>query len=160
LWVTLAVLSVIGLGIWLWKRRKRLQLEMQQGAPLRPPEETIWDLINRLENSTLIAEGNTKEFYYQLSVGLRQYLENRFQFSALDRTTAELLGEFRRNNFSLDLTSLLRDFFDNSDLVKFAKFTPTENEVAQDLLRVKQVVTQTTPQISKEKETSEEKIPL
>ncbi|MCG3203365.1 MAG: hypothetical protein KCHDKBKB_00021 [Elusimicrobia bacterium] len=146
LWILIAFLICGGGGYFLWrwlnKNRKR-----DDGAPLRPPrppEEVAWEAIHNLEDADLISSGQHKEFYYRLSVILREYLENRYGFSALDRTTAELMSEFRRQNFPLLLTQTSRNFFDNADLVKFAKFLPTEEEVIHDLNQVKHIINMTT----------------
>ena len=128
---------------------------MPSGPP-RPAEELAWEAIHALEDADLITNGQTKEFYYRLSIILREYLERRFGISALDKTTAELLLEFRKRNFPM--TQMVRDFFDSADLVKFAKFTPSEEDVTSDLNKVKQFVNLTTPQ--KQKPAAEEKVSI
>jgi len=143
--VALACLGVGGYFGYLWWRSRILEESLRAGPP-KPPEEIAWDALHKLEDSNLLSEGHAKEFYFQLSVILRQYLENRYHFSALDRTTSELLMEFRKNNFGLELTNEMRDFLDNADLVKFAKWTPEEGEIDGDVSRVKHVITITTPQ--------------
>jgi hypothetical protein len=158
-WLLLFLCLTAGLlyGGFKWmKLKKNPQGDISK--PKRPPEETAWEALHKLEDSDMLANGQIKEFYYRLSVITRRYLEHRYQFSALDRTTTELLNEFRRSNLSYALTNLCRAFFDNADLVKFAKFTPREEEIESDMERVKQFITLTTP--AKKEESPMDKIPV
>ncbi|MCB4755793.1 MAG: hypothetical protein LHV69_01945 [Elusimicrobia bacterium] len=152
-WITLVILLLSGLGalLYWWCRQKKL-LEQLQAGPPKPAEEIAWEALHALEDSSLLSDGNIKEYYFQLSLILRQYLENRYLFSALERTTSELLAEFRRLKLTMDLTNELRDSLDNADLVKFAKYTPVEDDIEEDLNRVKRIITITTPQASEKKE--------
>ena len=116
--------------------------------------------IRNLEVSDLFSQEQIKEFYFRLSVIFREYLEGRYQISALDRTTSELLSEFRRLNFTLDMNNQVRDLLDNADLVKFAKVTPEPEEIEGDLNRVKNFVAMTTPVKEEAVEKTEETIPV
>ncbi len=162
IWVLIGLfIATIGgyLG-WRWFNLHRRKISGEPEGPPRPPEELAWEAIHKLEDADLIHSGQIKEFYYQLSVILRDYLERRYRLSALDRTTSELLSEFRRQNFDSALTSIGRDFFENADLVKFAKFTPGENEVTDDLNRVKQFINLTTPKKQETGPAPHEEIPV
>jgi len=163
LWIGLGALLLIGLLLWAIRNIKRSKHGFEApSAPPVPPEVLIWEIIQRLEASDWIEKGLAKEYYSDLSTGLRQYLENRFALSILDKTTSEILQECRKNEFSLDNLSLLRDFFESGDLVKFAKFTPPEDYIHDDLERVKKFVARTTPQkVSfSESEKKNEAIPI
>lgn len=120
-----------------------------EGPPV-PPAQWAWDAIQVLEDSDLIEAGHVKEFYIRLSEILRGYLERQYGMSALERTSSELLSDFRKMNLTHNVTSLLRDFLETGDLVKFAKYTPNEEDVEKDLNRVKEIVTATTPQNEKD----------
>jgi len=161
IWILLGVLVLAGaaVGVWRWIKISRGEAGIPQGPP-RPPEEIIWEVIDRLERSDLLATGQIKEYYSQLSQALRQYLEYRFPMPALDRTTSELLVEFRRIEMPLDHQSILRYFFDTGDLVKFAKYVPSEEEISDDLERVKKFVALTTPKKEESTLKTQEKIPL
>ncbi len=162
LWLWILIIVILGgTGLFFLIRwiQKKKQGEIVTGPP-KPPEVIAWEALNQLEFSGLLADGNVKEFYSRLSQILRQYLENRYHILALERTTTELLGEFRRLNLTLELTTLLRTTLDTGDLVKFAKFTPSDEEIEEDLNRTKQVVNLTTPKAEPAPETSEVKIPV
>ena len=62
----------------------------------------------------------------------RQYLEERFEFRAPERTTEEFLHELRRTNLlSADQKNSLSEFLQQCDLVKFAKYEPREPELRE-----------------------------
>jgi hypothetical protein len=126
--------------------------------PPRPPEETALEAIQKLESSGLLEQGHTKEFYFELGIIFRRYLEQRYALSALDRTTSELYADFREMKMSGDFLSQVRPFFNNADLVKFAKFAPTPEEISEDVLRAKKMIEMTTPVQVDVK--PEEKIPV
>lgn len=157
LWFLLCVV-IAGLAVYfglLHIRNKKHGGAIFSGPP-QPPEETAWEALHELEDSDLLESGQIKEYYSQLSTILRTYLENRYEISGLDRTTSELLSEVRRLDLPMDTTSVFRTFIENSDLVKFARLKPSETEIEDDLNRVKQFVTLTTPQKTPEPE----KIPV
>lgn len=153
LWLTLTILIFAGLIFALirWIRIKR-GLKPKPGPPPRPPEEIIWDEINALEDSDLLENGEIKEFYSRLSTAIRAYLEDRAHIPALDRTTAELLREFKQRKLEPELLTLLKSFFEFGDLVKFAKFVPTSEEALNDLDKVKKIISHFTPRPEPKKE--------
>ncbi len=161
LWILLGILG-IGAGAFFiirWINLKRKGGAEPAGPP-QPPEVIAWTALHDLEFSGLLADGNIKEFYIRLSQILRQYLENRYQILALERTSTELLSEFRRMNLPLDLSGDLRTTLETGDLVKFAKFTPNDQEIEDDLGRVKKIITVTTPEKKPAEIPEEDKIPV
>jgi len=146
LWVLLLVLLSMGLIYFIWKTKRKTKSQLfQEHVPQRPPEEIIWAVIQECEESNLLAEGQIKEFYSRLSSAVRVYLEQQFHISALDRTSTELYTEFRDTRPDPETLLLLKSFFESSDLVKFAKLQPSEDEIDSDLERVKRFVILTTP---------------
>lgn len=71
-----------------------------------------------------------KSFCSEVSDIIRVYLEERFRFHAPDRTTEEFLLELQSTDLLMhDQKESLRDFLEQCDLVKFARYEPTENEL-------------------------------
>jgi CHASE3 domain sensor protein len=73
-----------------------------------------------------------KMYYTQLTDALRQYMEERFGFNAMEMTSAEIVAELRNHGDTelQELTSL----FETADLVKFAKYTAGVSENDKNLL--------------------------
>lgn len=73
-----------------------------------------------------------KPFVIVVSDALRGYLEERFQFHAPERTTEEFLYELQATPL-LDAKQKqsLGEFLQRCDLVKFARYEPTEAEMRE-----------------------------
>jgi len=71
-----------------------------------------------------------KPFVIAVSDTLRCYLEERFSFRAPERTTEEFLHELQTTPLLEQMQKeSLSDFLLRCDLVKFAKYEPTEVEL-------------------------------
>lgn len=124
LWTALIVVA-LGLLLYLgWRERRR-----RRPAPavrVTPPHERARRRL--LEALGLIAEA--KPFVIAVSDALRMYLEERFSFHAPERTTEEFLVELQSTDLLLaEQKDALADFLRRCDLVKFARYEPTETEL-------------------------------
>jgi hypothetical protein len=71
-----------------------------------------------------------KAFSIAVSSAIRVYLEERFEFHAPDRTTEEFLYELQGSHLLTDEQKRsLGQFLESCDLIKFAKYEPTETEL-------------------------------
>lgn len=70
-----------------------------------------------------------KEYYVQISDTLREYLENRFGVNITDMTTTQILNNINEHNLLDNYnTEKIKKVLEISDLVKFAKYQPLQNE--------------------------------
>ncbi|MBU8922326.1 MAG: hypothetical protein KOO63_10970 [Bacteroidales bacterium] len=92
--------------------------------------EKAFALLERLLSEGLVEEKRYSEFTERVSDILRHYIEDRFGLRAPERTTEEFLTEA---GSGLDVEDeqkrMLRDFLAHCDLVKFAAFEPSEDDV-------------------------------
>jgi hypothetical protein len=122
LWLLL-ILTAAAVVLWLWKRRRRLT-EIETAAPLSAYELAIRSLHQLREDNPPV-----EEFYTRLSDIVRRYLEGQFGSRAPERTTEEFLCEMSRDHaLSTEHQELLGAFLQESDLVKFARFQPGEED--------------------------------
>jgi hypothetical protein len=118
-------------GRWLWDRLPRREKETvieEKPEPVdnRPAEVIAYEELDRIAALDLPAKGAFKRHTSLVTACLRAYIERRYDVPALDRTTYELMRDLRKTTISSqEARSLLRDLFNEADLVKFAKFTPT-----------------------------------
>src|SRR5262245_57614100 len=126
-WWTLAALAVIALalGVWFFVRRKR---HAQQFAIIIPPhvraKEKLAEALRFLSDP--------KVFCTMVSDTARVYLEERFKLRAPERTTEEFLIELRTSpDLTRDQKQSLGAFLESCDLVKFARFEPTEQALRE-----------------------------
>src|SRR5437867_2971839 len=69
-------------------------------------------------------------FCIAVSDALRVYLEERFNFRAPERTTEEFLTDLKATTLlTIEQKQSLAEFLEECDLVKFARFEPTQNEL-------------------------------
>jgi hypothetical protein len=104
----------------------------------RTPEQRALDAL--AEVARLKQEGKVNELYTALSMILRRYLEEEFNFKAQEMTTRELLEEMARLDFKPEFLERYRGYFSESDSVKFANLTPGQEKVADVDLRTRQII--------------------
>ncbi len=115
-------------------------------SPPIPAHEWAFDQLRRLVDAKLVENGQTHEFYFRLSMILREYIERRFNLMAPERTTEEFLDEMRTTDkLSHDHKSALGDFLAACDRVKYALYEPTTDEIENVFNTARDFVTQTIP---------------
>ncbi|MHB8900530.1 MAG: DUF4381 family protein [Thermoguttaceae bacterium] len=83
-------------------------------------------------------------FYVELSGIVRRYLEDRFELRAPELTTEEFLAAVGRSaELSSEHQALLREFLRQSDLVKFARVQPTEEDVDSSIVSARRFLDET-----------------
>ncbi len=132
-WLALAVfLLVILLLIIVYLASKR-----QLSAPAiqqRPAHEIALERLNALIAENLLQQGKIKEFYEKLSYIIRLYIEHRYSLKAPERTTEEFLQEASANPDMPDaFKDRLKEFLMHCDMVKFAKYAPTSDEITRSV---------------------------
>jgi len=121
-WVIFAAsflaLALLGLVIWLvrrWLRRPK---------PEKTPRARALDLLQRARGE--IAAEAPYQFSIRVSDILRRYVMEEYQLPATRQTSREFLDALARAaSFSEDQRSLLTDFLDRCDLIKFARYEAT-----------------------------------
>jgi hypothetical protein len=141
------VILIIILMIGYFYFRKRLtKAEDQKEVTLF--EQTVKRLQD-LEHQGLWRNGKVKMHYSELSLVLRNYLSSVYELQLLERTTSEALLLITPKIASKDLLDTIKGILESSDLVKFAKLHPEENEVLSDLHQSLKIISviheQTTP---------------
>lgn len=140
----LAFLILLGVSFYIW-RRKRLGKGILpiKVEPPRPAHEIAFEELNALKESTLLREGKLKAFYICMSEIIRKYVEGRYFIVALELTTHELVEELQGAELEKPHIDLFQGFLESCDLVKFAKFIPSSNEVQAILKQAFDLVEQT-----------------
>jgi hypothetical protein len=122
--ITAAILVVAAL-FWFYFYRKKLK----RAASSMPPIPAHLRARKRLEEALRLID-EPKPFCTYVSDTIRAYLEERFNFHAPDRTTEEFLNELRDTDLlTPDQKDSLGEFLQQCDLVKFARYEPTQTEL-------------------------------
>ncbi len=119
----LVIAALIAALVW-WLRRRNQKDPEPEVIYVPPAHVTALEKLNLLEKEKLWQQDKTKLYYTKLTYTFREYLENRYGVKALESTTDEIVGWLKREKFSDDLTTKLRNTLQASDLVKFAKSKP------------------------------------
>ena len=125
LWL-LALALAAGGGYWLARRARQRRTDegpASEGPP-RPAHELAYEALDWLETSALLGQGRIKEYYIEVSDIMRRYLEGRYVIRALEMTSREVLDQLEGAEVGPDIHWRFTSFFEQCDLVKFAKYRP------------------------------------
>jgi len=121
--------AVAGGGWWLYRRRQGGRLG--KFVDNRPPYQVAFDELAHIASMKLPEKSQFKAHYTLTTDVLRTYIEKQFHVHAFDRTTTELRQSLAQSTMAPEHTRQFIDLFLDSDLVKFAKITPTLDESYQ-----------------------------
>ncbi len=141
-WVwAMGVIAVVGVGSWLYLRRKGYT---ELVRIFKPAHEIAYERLKVLVAEDLIKAGKIKEFYERISDILRHYIEHRFELRAPERTTEEFLTELAVTDVLAETDKqLLGEFLKHCDLVKFAKHEPATEQIQKTFDSVKEFIEKT-----------------
>lgn len=132
LWITLGLLAAATAAYFLHKRLKKRSAAglaaAAAAADSRTPYQKASDALDRLLKSGLWDEGKIKEFYSGLSDLFRTYLYAEFGIAAELMTTGGITRDLKKTGADIKTVIKTREFLENADLVKFARFRPGERD--------------------------------
>jgi len=131
LWVILILASAgaIALAWWASKRLHRAIILRR----MSPRERALYEL-NELLAQHLIEKHKVKEFYLEITMIVRRYIERAHGIRAPEQTTEEfLLSAAKTPDFTREAVARLRSFLQTADLVKFAAFQPESGIIDQTI---------------------------
>jgi hypothetical protein len=122
LWVALGLAVIVAVAFWWWRRRVPA---VAGETPVQlTPYQIALAALEKLRAESLPVE----EFYTRLSDIVRQFIEGQFGLRAPERTTEEFLAEA---TLPAESMTLLGAFLQESDLVKFARLRPGQDDMAR-----------------------------
>jgi hypothetical protein len=121
-WVVFAmsflVLSLLGAAIWWFLRRPKPQ------TPPKLPRQRALEALEAMGEQ--VERVNPYEFSIRVSNILRGYVTEQYGLPLTRQTSVEFLEQLARNQqFSGDEKTLLQDFLNRCDLIKFARYQAT-----------------------------------
>jgi hypothetical protein len=106
--------------------------------------QIAFEMLKTIADEKMIEQGQIKLFYEKLSGCLRQYIENRFQLRAPEQTTEEFLENLKTSSvLQLEYKQELQKFLEHCDLVKFARYQPSNEQINESLTIAEQFVEKT-----------------
>ena len=125
-----------------WSRRPK---PVPPPPPPRPPWEVAFEELFAIRYAGLAKEERFAEHYDRISDAVRKYLGGRYGFDGLETTTREMTGVLKRIEPPVIELGAILAFLDECDLVKFARFTPSDEDCTRILDRAEYIVRVTIP---------------
>ncbi|MEO7300917.1 MAG: hypothetical protein ABI042_20315 [Verrucomicrobiota bacterium] len=124
-WLALGFLLVVTIVFILWRFWRKKQSAVLPERIILPHERARQKL-----QQALALKAEPVLFTVAVSDTIRLYLEERFNFRAPERTTEEFLYELQNTDLlTPDQKQTLGEFLSRCDLVKFARYEPTQTEL-------------------------------
>jgi hypothetical protein len=114
------ILLLAGLTLWLIKRWRN------RPVVVPTPRQRALDLLARVE--TEIDKLTPYQFSIRVSDILRRYVTEQYQLPVTRQTSVEFLNALAATSFTGDEQSLLTDFLNRCDLIKFARYEATRED--------------------------------
>ncbi|MDO8535411.1 MAG: hypothetical protein Q7S30_00125 [Candidatus Omnitrophota bacterium] len=120
---------IVGASITLWIAIRLLLKSIFKKTPPKLPHEMALEEIDAASKQ-FAAGGEVKDYYVRISDAVRRYIESVFTLKAPEMTTQEFLRSLADSpKLKVIHKDLLRTFMEACDLVKFAKYKPTRNDI-------------------------------
>lgn len=148
-WIILLLVAVsIAWGIKYYiKKRKQAALN----EPVVKLKIPVWDLayqkLQELQSEKVWQQGHIKEYYTRLTDILREYFELRFNVTAGEMTSGEILESMRPYVNDPEAWESLRNLLFLSDMAKFAKAQPSPQENERSIFYGIGIINHTKPQV-------------
>ncbi|HUX93079.1 MAG TPA: hypothetical protein VMV36_04670 [Ignavibacteriaceae bacterium] len=153
---------IILLAAYLLIRRylkKRSLIPEIQKIIILTPHEIALNSLHDLEEKKLWQQGFIKEYHSSITEIIRRYFEKRYQLPALELTTSEALELLKRRSDTEVILNVTKDFLNNADMVKFAKFIPLNSVNEEMLKQAYEIVNKTIPTEKKEEKPEVANVP-
>jgi len=143
-------------------RRKKKREESEKQLP--PFEEALFAL-KKLDESHLLEEHRSKEYYSSLTEIIKRYLDKEIDDSALESTSEELIDRLKLHKdaghfeFDNDTIQKLDTILKRADLIKFAKMREKEGQAHVDRNVIEEILKETNeiiPELTEEEKLENE----
>lgn len=128
--------------VWRWLRRPK---PVPPPPPPRPAWEIALERLDEVRHAGLLATRRYVEYFDRTTDALRQYLGARYGFDGLESTTDEIVAALGKADLAGASLPEIATLLSGSDLVKFAKSTPTDEECVAALDTAERIVRATMP---------------
>jgi hypothetical protein len=156
LWIRIGIaivficLIIIGYAFYLHKTCKIPAFLLPKEKPKEPAHIVALRALDQLDFHVYLEKGEIKHYYIALSDIIRKYIEDHYGVDILEKTTFEIYHSLRDLYLSKKLLLEIKEFLDECDLVKFAKYLPSEADIERDYKTAYNIVEETKPKHEEE----------
>lgn len=136
-----AVLLIAAAVIYFLRKKKKAPVTKQAPVSKLTPFDEAMQSLKELQQQQLAQRGEVKQYYTRLNDILRWYVSRKFNISSLEKTNEELILQLRDLRLGNDDYTRLVQSLRMADFVKFAKYTPAQNEQEDTFLTIKNSIT-------------------
>lgn len=136
-WI-IGVLILLFLIYYLIKKYKKGENIITKRKIIVPPHITALNKLQNLQKKKLWQKGELKEYYSELSLILREYTENRFNFQALELPTSDITKNLKQ--IDSNILSKLEFVLLKADNIKYAKGLSLEEENKESMKKSKEFI--------------------
>jgi len=137
--VSLLATSCLLLVGWFYYKKRRSAKKIQ----------SCWEIalerLHKLQQADRITPDHCKEFYFTLTLILKNYLHERYHFDLVGKTDEEVIAYLATTNFSPELTAMLESIFNGCVIVKFANMQAIQTTIERDFATAVTLVKRTIP---------------
>ena len=142
--MSFVAVALLLLTLWLFSRLKSNKPIIARIRIIKriPPHQKAMKAIDEIKAEKMVSDENPKEYYTRLTDTLRQYINERYGFNAMEMTSSEIIERLMQTDDPKSLDEL-RQLFTTADLVKFAKYSTLINENDANLVSAIDFINQT-----------------
>jgi hypothetical protein len=137
--------AIAAIVTWLVLRFLRRPRPAPPPPPPVPPWETAFEELHAVRHAGLVSQARFAEHYDRVSDAARKYLGGMYGFDGLDTTSYEMVATLKTVSPAVSEVGAIESFLSACDLVKFAKYSPAEEDCQQILDRAEMIVRATMP---------------
>jgi len=141
----LAVLAGIAYILMKYVFKKKVTIIPEKEEPKIPPYVIALQRLEAIKDAKAW-QSDIKGFYTQVTDVIREYIDSQFGINAMELTTDQILELTKKNPDFEQVRTMLKDMLQLSDLVKFAKYVPLEDDNNRSMLDAFAFVEKTKPQ--------------
>jgi hypothetical protein len=138
------ILVIIALLLMRFVFNKKVKILPTQPEVILPAHVVALQKLEQIRTEKIWQQGQIKQFYTDITDVIREYLEKGYDINAMELTTDEIVALVKKNKDLDEIRVVLKEMLELSDLVKFAKFVPLENENERVVLNAFMIVEKTT----------------
>ena len=118
-------------------------LSRKSSARKQDPRVTALNDLQQLLDQNFIQSGDFRQFYFQLTMIVRCYIEDAHHVRAPEQTTEEFLRAVSADQrFDQQIVGRLKGFLQAADMVKYAAQTPSAEMVEDSVSSARQYISQ------------------
>ena len=136
-WI-IGILLLLFLIYYMIKKYQKKESIITKRRVIVPPHITALNKLQNLQKKKLWQKGELKEYYSELSLILREYTENRFNFQALELPTSDIIKNLKE--LDSELLSRLEFVLIKADNIKYAKGFSLEEENKESMKKSKEFI--------------------